>query len=151
MDNIPSCHGHALTAMQVVSIAAMATPCQCRRHMRMMDLKRSIPIWKSANELIACRYWHLLLCALGDQRNLKGKTMNATYATVLIVSALIGQEHDYVAEVYRDQATCSHVLGLFSEVWTEHEMMARCIKTNIITSTSLPVPRPDNLMEAYND
>ena len=69
--------------------------------------------------------------------------MQATYATVLIVSALIGPERDYVAYVFHDQQTCSQAIALFADTWTEHDLMARCIETRIITSTSTPIPNPN--------
>jgi hypothetical protein len=77
--------------------------------------------------------------------------MNATYATILLVSALHGDPYDYTAVAFRNQADCGRALGLFSEVWKDNDMMARCIRTNIVTSSSAPIPRPDDLMEAYDE
>jgi len=75
----------------------------------------------------------------------------ATYLTILVVSSLGPDDYDYVAYPFKDQWDCSQMLGLGADVWHENNMMARCIKTRIITSTSTPMQRPDNLMERYDD
>ena len=77
--------------------------------------------------------------------------MIATYLTILVVSTLGPDDHDYVAHGFKNQWDCSQMLGLGAEVWKENNMMARCVETRIVTSTSTPIPRPDNLMEAYDD
>lgn len=77
--------------------------------------------------------------------------MNATYATILLVSALHGDPYDYAATAFRTQEDCGRALGLGAEIWKENEMMARCVETRIVTSTSTPMERPDDLMEAYDD
>ena len=77
--------------------------------------------------------------------------MEATYATILLVSALRGEPQDHVAHAFKSEWDCSQMLGLGADVWHDNNMMARCIKTRIITSTSTPMMRPDDLMEAYND
>jgi hypothetical protein len=77
--------------------------------------------------------------------------MIATYLTILVVSSLGPDDYDYVAYPFKDQWDCSHMLGLGAEVWKENEMMARCVETRIVTSTSTPMMRPDDLMERYDD
>ena len=77
--------------------------------------------------------------------------MIATYLTILVVSTLGPDDYDYVAHGFKDQWDCSDMLGLGAEIWKENNMMARCVETRIVTSTSTPIPRPDDLMEAYND
>ena len=77
--------------------------------------------------------------------------MIATYLTILVVSSLGPDDYDYVAYPFKDQWDCSQMLGLGAEIWKENEMMARCVETRIVTSTSTPLERPDNLMEAYRD
>lgn len=76
--------------------------------------------------------------------------MIATYLTILIVSNLHG-EGDYVAYAMHDKWACSDMLEAGGKIWAENDMMARCVETNILTSTSAPIPRPDNLMDAYNE
>lgn len=77
--------------------------------------------------------------------------MTATYLTILVVSSLGPDDYDYVAYLFRDQWDCSDMLGIGAEAWKDNNMMARCVETRIVASTSTPIPRPDNLMEAYND
>ena len=78
--------------------------------------------------------------------------MNATFATILLVSPLTAQDpyHSYY-EIYDSAFACSEVITERAPDFYEANMMAQCIVTNKPTSTSAPVPRPDNLMEAYND
>ena len=77
--------------------------------------------------------------------------MIATYLTILVVSSLGPDDYDYVAYPFKDQWDCSHALGIGAEVWKENNMMARCVETRIVTSTSTPMMRPDDLMEAYDE
>jgi len=78
--------------------------------------------------------------------------MNATFATILLVSPLTAQEpyHSYY-EIYDSAFACSEVITEMSEDLYEANMMAQCIMTNKPTSTSAPVPRPNNLMEFHDD
>ena len=71
--------------------------------------------------------------------------MIATYLTILVVSSLGPDDYDYVAYPFKDQWDCSQMLGLGAEVWKDNQMMARCVETRIVTSTSTPMERPDNL------
>ena len=77
--------------------------------------------------------------------------MIATYLTILVVSSLGPDDYDYVAYPFKDQWDCSQMLGLGAEVWKDNQMMARCVETRIVTSTSTPMERPDSLMEAYTN
>ena len=78
--------------------------------------------------------------------------MNATFATILLVSPLTAQEpyHSYY-EIYDSAFACSEVITDMAPDLYEANMMAQCIETNKPTSTSAPVPRPNNLMESYDD
>ena len=76
--------------------------------------------------------------------------MIATYLTILVVSSLGPDDYDYVAYPFKDQWDCSQMLGLGAEIWKQNNMMARCVETRIVTYTSMPIPRPDDLMEAYD-
>ena len=76
--------------------------------------------------------------------------MIATYLTILVVSSLGPDDYDYVAYPFKDQLDCSQMLGLGAEVWKDNQMMARCVETRIVTSTSTPMERPDSLMEAFD-
>lgn len=78
--------------------------------------------------------------------------MNATFATILLVSPVMAQE-PYLSyyEIYDSAFACSEVITERSDDLYESNMMAQCIVTNKPTSTSAPIPRPDNLMEAYDE
>ena len=78
--------------------------------------------------------------------------MNATFATILLVSPLTAQEpyHSYY-EIYDSAFACSEVITEMAGDLYEANMMAQCIETNKPTSTSAPVPRPDNLLEPYDE
>jgi hypothetical protein len=77
--------------------------------------------------------------------------MIATYLTILVVSSLGPDDHDYVAYPFKGQWDCSRALGIGAEVWKENNMMARCVEARIVTSTSTPIERPDDLMEGRGD
>ena len=68
--------------------------------------------------------------------------MMATYLTLFIVSSLGPSDEQHMAYAYRSAMECSDVLVENSQALYEANLMARCIRTNIITSTSTPVPRP---------
>jgi len=75
--------------------------------------------------------------------------MTATYLTLLIISSLGPSDKQHMAYSYRSAMECSDVLVANSRAMYEANLMGRCIQTRIVTSTSTPIPRPDNLMEAY--
>lgn len=77
--------------------------------------------------------------------------MIATYLTILVVSMLETDSDQHMAYAYKDRWECSEALGTNANALHEARLMGRCILTNIITSTSTPMERPDNLMEAYRD
>lgn len=76
--------------------------------------------------------------------------MIATYLTIFVVSMLDADSDQHMAYAYKDAWDCSEALGANSQALQEARLMGRCIPTNIITSTSTPMERPDNLMEPYN-
>lgn len=78
--------------------------------------------------------------------------MNATFATILLVSPITAQDpyHSYY-EIYDSAFACSEVITERASDFYEANMMAQCIVTNKPTSTSAPVPRPENLMEPHDD
>lgn len=76
--------------------------------------------------------------------------MIATYLTILVVSSLGPDDYDYVAYPFKDQWDCSQMLGLGAETWKDNQMMARCVETRIVTSTTTPMERPDSLIEAFD-
>ena len=77
--------------------------------------------------------------------------MIATYLTILVVSSLGPDDYDYVAYPFKDVWDCGDALLVGADAWKQNDMMAQCLRTNIVTSTSTPIERPDNLMEDYND
>jgi hypothetical protein len=70
--------------------------------------------------------------------------MTATYLTLFIISSLGPSDEQHMAYPYRSAMECSDVLVENSKALYEANLMARCIRTNIITSTSAPVLRPDH-------
>ena len=78
--------------------------------------------------------------------------MNATFLTILLVSPVTAQVpyHSYY-ELYDSAFACSEVITEMAGDLYAANMMAQCIVTNKPTSTSAPVPRPENLMDAYDD
>lgn len=77
--------------------------------------------------------------------------MIATYLTIFVVSTLDADSDQHMAYAYKDRWDCSEALGANAQALHEARLMGRCILTNIITSTSTPMERPDNLMEAYTN
>jgi hypothetical protein len=77
--------------------------------------------------------------------------MIATYLTILVVSSLGPDDNNPMAYAYKDAWDCSDMLMTHGETMQELGLMGRCIRTNIITSTSTPMMRPDDLMGAYDD
>lgn len=77
--------------------------------------------------------------------------MIATYLTLLVISSLGPDDDNHIAYAYKDAWECSDMLTTHGRTMHELGLMGRCIQTNIITSTSTPMMRPDNLMEAYRD
>ena len=77
--------------------------------------------------------------------------MIATYLTILVVSTLDADSDQHMAYAYKDVWDCSEALGEQAQALHEARLMGRCIRTSIITSTSTPMERPDNLMESYDD
>lgn len=77
--------------------------------------------------------------------------MIATYLTIFVVSMLEADSDQHMAYAYKDLWDCSNALGEYAQELQQAGFMGRCIETNIITSTSTPMERPDNLMEFYDD
>ena len=77
--------------------------------------------------------------------------MIATYLTILVVSSLGPDDDNHIAYGYHDAWDCSNILTTHGRTMHELNLMGRCIETRILTSTSTPMERPDNLMEAYGN
>ena len=72
--------------------------------------------------------------------------MIATYLTLLIVSSASG-EPTYATIPYETREQCEFAMVMNADVWVENGMMSQCYVTHLVTSSSAPVPRPDDLME----
>lgn len=77
--------------------------------------------------------------------------MNATYVTIMLMSSMTPHEPYYYSyDLYSSAWECSEALAERQDRFYENNMMAQCLRTNVPTSTSTPIPRPDNLTEAYD-
>lgn len=76
--------------------------------------------------------------------------MVAEYLTLLVISS-VNDDTVYGAIPFQRYEDCEFSMDINTEIITSNDMMLQCLETNIVTKSPVPVPRPDNLMEAYDD